>query len=181
MESSNAKAVRLGFVGAFSDVGKLVKGLDIFGAPLPQFNLRGEGEVKTLIGGIVSFVIMIVTFLFAAVKMQQLLEYKNPSIAIFNQEIEASVDNSYKVNEGFMIAFGLDTYGRGMKNDERYVKWIARHQKATTGSPEDRDIKYFPVRYCTDADFDKFYEPSKSSEQRIKKFRKNGGLYCIDF
>ena len=68
-----------------------------------------------------------------------------------------------------------------MKNDERYVKWIARHQKATSGSPEDRNIEYYPVRNCTDADFDKFYEPSKSSEHRIKKFRKNGGLYCIDF
>ena len=53
---------------------------------------------------------MIVTFIFAIHKLQNLFDFKNPSIVIFKQEIGAGQENSYEISDDFMLAFGLDTY-----------------------------------------------------------------------
>ena len=37
------------------------------------------------------------------------------------------------------------------------------------------------MRNCSSEDFDKFYEPVKSSAKRIKKIKEAGGFYCIDY
>lgn len=34
---------------------------------------------------------------------------------------------------------------------------------------------------CTDEDYDRFFPPYERDESRLKKFKKNGGLYCIDW
>ena len=70
---------------------------------------------------------MIVTFIFAMIKLQHLFDKKNPAIVSFKQEIEVGQENSFEITDDFMLAFGLDTYNSGIRNDERYVKWVARH------------------------------------------------------
>ena len=127
MESSRVNSEIWGVKAAIADMGKMLKGLDLFAAPLPQFNVRGEQDVKTHIGGFVSLLMMTVTFIFAMMKLQNLFDFKNPAIAIFKQEIEAGQENSFEITDDFQMAFGLDTYENGIKNDERYVKWVARH------------------------------------------------------
>ena len=91
-------------------------------------------------------------------KLKHMVEFKNPSIATFDQEIEASQDNSFRLDDSsFMFAFGIDTYGGSTKNDERYLKWIARY-KIVTDEGETIE-RYVPVHNCTEEDFDKLYAP----------------------
>ena len=45
--------------------------------------MRGEEKVNTFGGGMLSFLIMCVTFVFALLKMQHLIDFKKPSIASF--------------------------------------------------------------------------------------------------
>ena len=92
--------------------------------------------------------------MFTLTKLQQLVTFKNPSIATFDQEIEAGPDNSFQLDQdGFMMAFGIDTYGGGTKNDERYLKWIARYKVVDRLGQS--KFRYVPVRNCSEADFEK--------------------------
>ena len=47
--------------------------MDMFGEPLPTFNIKGESDVRTHCGGCISITIIYIVFYFAAVKMQHLL------------------------------------------------------------------------------------------------------------
>ena len=129
----------------------------MFGAPLPSFNVEGDEKVKTTIGALVSFSIISLTFLFALLKFQHMSEFRNPSITTFEEEIEASIENNFSLqSEGFMIAFGMNSYIDGkVKNDERYVKWIARYEVVDLEG--NSTWRYFPVRKCDVADYDKLY------------------------
>ena len=64
-----------------------------------------------------------------------------------------------------MLAFGVENSIEGIKNDERYIKWIAR-QKIVSVDAKTKWL-YFPVHNCTQNDFSKFYQPSKSSEKQF--------------
>ena len=57
--------------------------LDMFGAPLPAFNLNGKEKVRTYGGGCMSLSIIYVTFLYATLKLQHLLSKHNPSVNTF--------------------------------------------------------------------------------------------------
>ena len=37
------------------------------------------------------------------------------------------------------------------------------------------------MRNCTESDFDKFYEPSKLIAHKVDRYKKKGGLFCVDF
>ena len=165
--------------GVLTEIGSRVKSMDLFSAPIPQFNVKGKNSVRTHLGGVITIFAVSLTFLFALLKFQHLMENRNPSITTFQQEIEANHDNGFDLeNEGFMIAFGIDTYSEGSKNDERFVKWVARNKiKTATG---ERFTHYIPIRNCTVADYAKFYEPIRSSASKVSDFKKNGGLYCLD-
>ena len=43
--------------------------LDKFGEPLPAFNIKGEEEVKTVVGGILTFFSIILTLMYFASKL----------------------------------------------------------------------------------------------------------------
>ena len=96
--------------------------------------MKGEEKVKTFAGGLLSFLIMGVTFVFALLKVQQLIDFKKPTIASFYQDLEVGPQNAFNLGtDGFMIAFGIDTYKDGVRKDERFLKWIARNKIVTTG------------------------------------------------
>ena len=50
----------------------------MFGRRVPTFNLEGDDEVKTRVGGFVSLLLIYTTLLYALLKVRHLLEYKNP-------------------------------------------------------------------------------------------------------
>ena len=56
------------------------KKIDLFGAPIAQFNLDGDDRVKSFVGALLTMVIVSVTFMFAALKMRHLIERHNPNI-----------------------------------------------------------------------------------------------------
>ena len=66
-----------------------LKSVDMFGAPVPNFNMRGRTEVKTSCGACTSMVIFTLTLLFGIIKMEHLALRKNPSITTNTSPLEA--------------------------------------------------------------------------------------------
>ena len=56
------------------------RNIDIFGAPVPSFNIGGQKTVKTAVGASISIIIMILVLAFGLLKMRDLYERKNPLI-----------------------------------------------------------------------------------------------------
>ena len=46
-----------------------LKNIDIFGKETPQLNVRGHNKIKTHFGGCMTLIILMITFLFASLKM----------------------------------------------------------------------------------------------------------------
>ena len=65
-----------------------LKKLDMFAARLPSFNMKGKEAVSTSIGGILSIIIYMMTFVFSLVKIQDLFLRKNP-IILSNTDLNA--------------------------------------------------------------------------------------------
>ena len=59
----------------------MVKSIDVFGQPLPMFNLKGTSEVHTMTGGVLSFGIFVVFIIYGSIKMIQLLSKHNPQVS----------------------------------------------------------------------------------------------------
>ena len=166
-------------VSTLGAISNHVRKLDFFGVKLPQLNVKGEEQVKTSAGGLLSFLIMCVTFVFALLKIQHLINFKKPSIASFYQDLDVGPENAFNLgSDGFMIAFGIETYIDGLRNNPRFLKWIVRNR--IVSSEGERKFIYHPVRNCTKSDFDKFYEPHKQVKHKIDSYKQNGGLFCVD-
>ena len=54
--------------------------IDIFGKPVPSFNLEGKDTIKTTIGACMTLIMLILTLAFGLLKMRHLFERKNPII-----------------------------------------------------------------------------------------------------
>ena len=85
--------------------------MDIFGVDLPTFNIKGESKIMTFTGGLLSFFVGIVFFIYGSLKLSHLLDKYNPSIS------EIKEINFYDSSErlvlddfGFRIAFAVESY-----------------------------------------------------------------------
>ena len=88
---------------------KMLQNVDMFGAPLPSFNLQGADAVKTNIGGCITLLIMIITLLFGLRKIQEMLMRRNPEIMQFVQENAYDVSDKFNTrDENFMMAFAIE-------------------------------------------------------------------------
>ena len=63
-------------------------------------------------------------------------------------------------------------------DDPKFVKWFAIYIQGVEGKVTKRAV---PMHPCTNAEFDKFYEPSKAYTDRFKGLRKSGSMMCIDW
>ena len=54
---------------------------DLFGQPVPAFNIKGKSKVKTAVGGILSAVIIAVTLGYSIMKIHDLMLKANPVIS----------------------------------------------------------------------------------------------------
>ena len=144
---------------------------------MPGFTLGRQSEIKTLVGGLVSLLIMSTTLFFAMVKWNHLYEYKSPSITAFSQKIDEGARFN-PAQEEFMMAFTIEHFQEGVKDDPRFVQWILNYSSA------DKDGKYsiisYPMHQCRPDEMAKFYPADFSSTKKVEKFKKEGGLYCID-
>jgi len=133
-----------------------VKGLDGFGKELPAFNLRGETRITTVVGGLATLCVVVLTFSYAALKMIELAAGKNPTIN--DSKIDGFFATSETVNFNeinWNMAFSIENMeSRDAINDPRYVKWIVRlYEKHGEVLSE----RLLPFHSCTAEDYEKFY------------------------
>ena len=159
----------------------MLKKMDMFAAPLPQFNIHGEEAVKTNPGGCVSIVILYTTLVFAMLKLQYLISRQNPMISSYTSYGEFDESQKYYTgHEDFVVAVALiiaDT-GEAM-NDPRYIKWVAKYRENRDGV--NKVEKIIPMHPCSQKEFEKFYQVEPSSTNLVEKLRASDGLYCINY
>ena len=63
-----------------------LRGLDMFGQEVPGFRIKGQRSVNTVLGGIVSSAVILITLLFAGLKMVQLVNKNNPVMSEIEQK-----------------------------------------------------------------------------------------------
>ena len=65
------------------EMGPLLEKADAFGEPLPTFNIKGSEQVNTRIGGIATIILFTIVLAFGAIKLEHLLEHKNPNLSAY--------------------------------------------------------------------------------------------------
>ena len=80
-------------------IGEFIKDLDLFSKPLPTFNINGKTSVPTWAGTISTLVILMITFAFGLLKLQNLVERKNPTLSTNTEPLEADVTYSLDSEE----------------------------------------------------------------------------------
>ena len=160
----------------------LLKKFDIFGKPLPLFNLKGEVTVHTLAGGVLTFIIIVVVLIYSTIKMMHLFDRHNPQISQVLQRSVYDFNERLSFNEiKFRIAFSVEGYiSRERKDDPKYVKYLVRIFGKTKGKEYEKII---PFHDCTEADWAEFPPTSKSSTDSWNEI-KNGtgrGMFCLDY
>ena len=65
----------------------LIKSMDMFGEPVPSFNIGGKMSVKTFVGAGVSLMLFTLTIAFGLLKLQNLFNRKNPNITMNKNDI----------------------------------------------------------------------------------------------
>ena len=134
---------------------KFLKSFDMFGAPVPNINVRGRVEVKTSFGACISMVIFTVTLIFALLKLEHLYQRKNPSITTNKIPLEEGVSFSLD-SDDFMIAFALTDYAKKPKNNPRYTRWIVHSFQIVDGK---KTMSNHFLQLCTQDDMAKFNPP----------------------
>ena len=83
-------------------------------------------------------------------------------------------------DENFIMAFAIEDYTtKAPRDDPRFIKWNARYIVYTQGEiTEERLVNLEP---CTDQDFLRFNPIDSRSEDRVEQFKKEGGLFCLDW
>ena len=179
--ASDKKAQKLGsnFV---QDISTVFQRFDGFGAPLPMFNLGGKTIVKTASGGLMSFMIFVIFFVYGTLKFMHLVTKHNPQIS---EVMEFNFYDMYRrldVTEQarFSIAFAVEGYIDGqLKNDPKYVKYMTRIFTKKDGVESETVI---PFDFCTPEQLARFPEPAKDVQEKLDGIKDdpNRGLYCLD-
>ena len=159
----------------------LLKTLDIFGKPVPQFGFKGEKTVRTKAGGCLSFIVITITFLFAVLKLQHMLLKRNPTVTQLT-ETGGTNDEIFDLKEeGFMMAFALEDYAsRSPRGDLRFLKWVA-HYITYDINGDIAEEKAWPLSPCTVDDIAKFDLPDPSTSSNVDRLISQGGLFCLDY
>ena len=106
-----------------------------------------------------------------------MLEYKSPSISSYKRDIEEGQRFDIQ-RDDFILAFGLENFYTGVKDDPRFVQWYATYNSADSDGKSKE--KNFPMHKCTDAELAKFDPPEKDSEVKVRQYIKNRSFYCFD-
>ena len=82
-----------GYVG--HGVSSMFQSMDMFMSPVPGFNINGRSHVKTMTGGITSFLIIYITFLYATLKFTHLISKHNPSVNSYLRQNALDYDDVF--------------------------------------------------------------------------------------
>ena len=156
--------------------------LDFFPTPIPSFNIRGQTQISSIFGSILSAIVLLVILFYGANKFRHLLERQNPTISTFIERSAVTKHEHINLRDvGLRIAFGIEGWNdRALKDDSRYVKTIVRQLGRLDGKKYERIL---PHRRCEPADFDKFYPPVEEAVQMLEWYKTdpNRNLFCIDW
>ena len=133
-----------------------IKQLDMYGLPMPGFNIEGEQTLNTNTGGVCSIMIIYVTLLFAILKFVNMINKENPTVFSYFEPDAVEVDYMFNmIDEDFMIAFSLEDYNTGeTKMNTDYVKFYAMYSDMKDGV---RDTTEVPLHKCTEEDYSRFH------------------------
>mmetsp|Transcript_31687 Transcript_31687/g.41960 ORF Transcript_31687/g.41960 Transcript_31687/m.41960 type:complete len:159 (-) Transcript_31687:1820-2296(-) len=145
-----------------------------------MFKVRGEDSVRTYSGGCLSLIIMYITFLFAALKLEHLMTRHNPAVNVFvDKDAMDDSDIWEGADSDFAMAFTVIDYITGEpKEDPKFVEWAAEYFIADVDGSRS---KLVPIRRCTDEDYAKFFEPTKSSAGLVQKHKDKRAWMCVEW
>ena len=155
------------------------KELDLFGETVPTFNMGGKTEIKTFPGALFSITIVYLTIMFGTLKIQHLVERKNPQIVTNTQPLEAG----YKyptTGDDFMTAYAAENYdtGKGI-SDPRYIRWVTAYVQRIN---DEWVTKWYPMYKCQEKDLARFATPdSVTTKEKVKRLQDGGHFFCIDW
>ena len=93
---------------------KMLKKVDMFGAEIPEFNIRGDRSVKTNIGGCCSIIIIYLSLMYAAHKFNHLVTRHNPQVVSYQVRDVFDVDDRFETSKSdFMLAVAVEDYSTG--------------------------------------------------------------------
>ena len=135
---------------------EFIRRQDIFKQKIPAFSLEGRTSVETTVGALCSILIIALTFAFGLLKLQHLVDRKNPLITRTRQDL--SIDDTYDLNrDDFMVAFFFDgIYEEGIEFDPSRVKWVAQAARLREDGLQFESYEMHP---CTQDELRKFYPP----------------------
>ena len=133
-------------------INRVLHQVDMFGKPIPAFNIKGENSVKSLAGGCLTLTIMGLVFTYAVIKGVQLINRSNPIMSEIMVPGYYSPIDMINLNEiNFRMAFTIEGYlERKRKDDPKYVKLLGRLYGEKEGEYFQRMLEYHE---CTEEDF----------------------------
>ena len=95
---------------------------------MPTFNLKGESEVKSVVGGLLTLTIIAVVLYYASNTLIDVFERKNPIISTNNIKDYYDEKDELDLDEAnFRFAIGAkEFYSNKSLIDPKYVKWVAK-------------------------------------------------------
>ena len=92
--------------------------------------------MRTAIGGVFSFAIVVMVLLYAGLKAMDVIERRNPIINILSLPDAVGDDDAVNVKEStFRMAFSLEnSVSKVVLDDERYIRWVIRHYGQRDGA-----------------------------------------------
>ena len=89
------------------------------------------------------------------------------------------IDESFDItNSDFMMAFTLQQWDGGYKDDPRYIQWTMQVTDVIDG---DEKKIFYPLHKCTDEEFERFYAIEKRSAIKVAKIQADGKWMCFDW
>ena len=130
----------------------VLKKIDLFGRPLPSFNLKGETVIPTLTGGICTFLFICLLLAYGSLKFIDLIEKRNPQINIVTEQDVFNSDDLINLDEiGFKFAFTIENYlSNERRDDPAYVKYLVRYYTSKDGVESNRLLTYHK---CNETDW----------------------------
>ena len=95
----------------------------MFGNPVVGFNVRGRKDIKTNAGAFITMLIAIIVLLFASIKLIELKDKKNPSVASYERPNPTDYEHPINLNAiGFRVAFAWYEPETRPRDDPAYIK-----------------------------------------------------------
>ena len=163
-------------------IGSFLERNDLFGEPLPAFNIKGETTVNTVTGGILSVILVVILLAYGGLKFLHLYDKHNPQISEVTEK--GVLDSSEIMNlnqEGFRFAFTIEGYlDKERKDDPAYVKSLVRLRGLKDG---EKINKLLPYHECKESDWEEFAPTTKSASSLFTSIKNDPkrGFYCLDW